>query len=1424
MTKGGIDMRTTVRNSLLIMIALALLMPGVHADDGVPAERSDGALGSQEPGWAVPEDTVIGGRFIENLGQWNDGVNFATDTTFGHAVLGTDGVTYDVVSEEGGHRVKIAFSADGPVTPEGRLDLGYDTNYFLGNDPDQWVKGARSYQEVVYRDVWPGTDIRYYYCDGHLKYDLILDGEADPSMVRFQVVGAEGVTTEGDVMDIRLTGGLRLHDRDLVAAYDDGEAVAVSFSLHGDGYGFKVDKEEGRTLVIDPVVVHSSTLIGGTYADTIADIELDGDGNVYALSRTESDDFPVKTGAYDDELGQADAALTKFNHNLSQVIWSTFVGGSSWDSVSGLELDRNNNVYFTGATWSHDYPCTKDALNSQFNLGMNNYQMDPFVTKLNNLGNDLVYSTYVGGSHTEWVGDIKVADGRATVVGQTQSVDFPTESGSYGGSHGDGFLFTLNENGTRIVNTFFWGGFGSEKATTLAYAPNGDIVVGGGTSSMGMFTTPGAFQPVRPCFNSGFLSRINPATKEMVFNTYFGGAYQTSISALVLDGDENVYVAGATYKASFDLKFITTPGAYQEEFHGTWDSFLAKLDPNATGLEFCTLLGGDAKDDVYDLELDADGHMVAVGSVGVGTNFTVTPDGIDDRWAGDSEGFLFVLNDDGTAPVYSTFYGGQQADEVYALEIDDVDNYVLAGASSSMDIPLKPDGYQQRLSGVTDGFVSIVGELSPTSAPFDLKASGGEGYIELDWMFPNDDGGYPVKRFLVFRGTSEDNLRFYMDVGVTNIHTDKSVEWGVTYYYSVYASNGKGISPPSNIASDMSVTVPDQPLNLTGTVQFSSVVIEWEPPQFTGGLPITGFIIYRIAEGDHIELVTPVAGNVRAYEDTNVEDGTNYTYTLTALNEFGESREPVSVNLRTFDVPTPPVDLSHSYGDLFINLTWNVPLDDCGLPITGYTIYRRTGEGDLEVAGEVNGTDPTFVDTLVTVGTLYEYSVTAVNAKGESGPSMGIEAMAMVPPDPPIAVQAVASENFVKVTWTVPPFDGASPITGYRVYLGESMDDAVCLGGPNIEGIDDPLLQFLHDVLYDGIVRTYFVTALNAEGESEPSAITTTILYQVPGAPVDPSVEWGDGSLDVGWTVPSTDGGTPVLGYTLYRKADGEDDFRPIANLAIDEMSYLDLETENGLEYTYRLTAHNLAGESDPSPQVSAVPAGLPDAPLNTLAVGQMGVIDITWDHPSNDGGHPLIGYRLYRMEEGGAMELMAEVGPDAEEYADETVVNGVVYIYSVAASTDVGASDRSQVASAMSYGHPSLPVNCVALWVGGRVQLTWSAPEDDGGSQVVGYRIHRHDREAGNMTEMAPLVTTLLDGDVELGVTYNYTVYAFNEAGNSVGAEVSITTPMPEPVRPETSPNSIWVFQVIAIVLVVVAVLLVIMRGKGGIPRQAVL
>ena len=1370
-------------------------------------------------GGPLPSLSEFGrGHFTENLGQWDTSIMFAAQGGAGQATFGLDGAVYTIGNGGAHNRIKVGFLSTAPVRPRASGDIGYPTSFFLGDDPSRWVSGARSYRELLYEDVWPAIDVRYYFKGGDLKYDVVLGPDAVPSSVRFRVEGQEGLLADGDRLDIRLPGGPVVQDRGLVARYGDGEPVEVHFAVDARSgeYGFAVEKRPGRELVIDPTVVLSSTFLGGTYDEYAEDLAVGPDGDVYVTGTTGSIDFPTTEGAVmEDYLGN-DIVVTRMNHNGSSILSSTFIGGSGYDFVAGLDIDSDGAVYVSGTTYSTDFPMCS-AYQLSINRGMNTYQPDLFVLKMNANCTALHYSTYVGGSGPEDGGEVKVRDGCACVVGRTDSRDFPTKDGYYASTHGDGLLFIMSEAGDRITSTQFWGGYGADWATSLVVDQDGDLVVGGVTTSYDFQVTPGVYKEDLPAYPAGFVCRLSPDDGVVLLCTYVCGM----VDALALDDESNIYFVGSTVNIPNGVKYPTTPGAFDTFYNGRTEGFVSKLDADGTELLYSTYLGGDADDHLNGIAVDDEGRAVVVGSVVSGGNFTVTDGCADAVSEGPEEGFVFVLNSTGTEPTYSTFLGGRFYDAVSAVAITPDDNIVVAGSTNSADFPTTEDAVQGTVAGNVDMFVTVIGALYPPSAPVNLTATGGEGHIVVGWERPLQDFGFPVRQYLLLRGTSEDGLLLLHTLGNGTLFVDSGVEWGVTYCYAVIADNGKGRSPQSNVAWAMSVTVPDAPRNLTGTALRTHILLEWEPPAFTGGPPLVGYRLCRGTTGASIEHLATVPSDIRFYTDLQLVDRTTYVYELAAVNAFGESRDRSRVTVRATGAPSPPLDPSHTYGDLFINLTWEVPEDVYGLPVTAYNVYRQSPDGQSVLVGTVDSMSLSLVDTDIEVGVTYVYRVSALNDKGESETSAEVLARAMVRPSPPEGARAASGEHFVRVSWQPPAFDGCSPVLGYKVHLHEAAAEPVLLGYVNVEGQDAPALTFLHDVPYDGVPRSYHVTAVNAEGESDPSATATTEPLEAPSAPRDLAVVRGDGRLALGWLAPASDGGAAVSSYTVYRRAGPGGELVELVTLPAIIGHYVDDTTVNGVLYGYSVTARNLAGESVPTPVVEAVPAGRPLAPEGLAAVGLDGSVGLSWDAPGSDGGSAIAGYRVYRRSDGASGELMAEVGPGARALKVTGLENGKAYLFAVSAFTDAGESDPCRAVEVTPVGPPSAPRGLVAVWADGCVRLTWSAPTSSGGLPVAGYRLHRDDRALGDWTVLGALDLYFTDAEVVGGKKYNYTLQAFNEAGLGPAVTATLTVPMPKERPPRASETGPWPLLVIGLVLAMVALVLLAMRKRPRVEER---
>ena len=271
-------------------------------------------------------------------------------------------------------------------------------------------------------------------------------------------------------------------------------------------------------------------------------IAVDSAGAAYVTGFTESGGFPTTTDAFqtanrqgtDDPLIPAgDAFIAKLNPAGSDLVYSTFLGGSKNDVGTSIAVDGGGYAYVAGITTSTAFPVTANAAQPKYGgtLGQNDTTTgDAFVAKVNPSGTAMVYSTYLGGQRDDAAFGIAVdSSGNAYVVGNAASTDFPTTAQSYqpvhkgtGGSRwvaaGDAFVTKLNATGSIVFSTYL-GGTADDRATSVALAANGDVWVVGHTVSDNFPVTSDAIQK---------LYKGSPATEEF-FRT--GDAFLARLSA-----------------------------------------------------------------------------------------------------------------------------------------------------------------------------------------------------------------------------------------------------------------------------------------------------------------------------------------------------------------------------------------------------------------------------------------------------------------------------------------------------------------------------------------------------------------------------------------------------------------------------------------------------------------------------------------------------------------------------------------------------------------------------------------------------------------------------------------------------------------------------------------------------------------------------
>jgi len=571
------------------------------------------------------------------------------------------------------------------------------SNYIHGNDPKQWTTGVSRYDRVLYHEVYEGIDLAFYGNQNQLEYDFIVNPGASTDAIRLTFAGADSleVDAQGNLI-LHLGDEQVIQHAPLIYQQINGrrQPVTGGYRLAADGeVAFEVASyDTTRPLIIDPVLVYS-TYLGGSGDDFGFGIAVDAAGNAYVTGFTWSSDFPVlnaiqplhgggSTDAFVTKLdtngqlvwstymggsaldygyritvdssgnayvagesystdfpttpnvvqpanaGWSDAFITKLDTN-GLLVWSTYLGGSSGDLSGAIAVDGSGDVYVTGQTYSTNFP-TLNPVQAAHGGGV----YDGFAAKLDATGQQLIWSTYLGGNGPDGGSRIAVdASANAYVTGYTRSSNFPTLNAmqaSFGGV-GDVFVSKFNTNGQLAYSTYL-GGSGNDYGFGIAVDGGGDVYVTAHSSSTN-FPTLNAIQPTNGGGRDVTVTRLD-ASGQLVWSTYLGGSSHDSSQGMTLDASGNIYVTGYTESADFPVL-----NAIQSTYGGGFrDAFIIQMD--ATGqLVWSTYLGGGAHDWGFDVMLDAPGNIYVAGRTN-STDFPTTLNAIQQANAGGWDAFV----------------------------------------------------------------------------------------------------------------------------------------------------------------------------------------------------------------------------------------------------------------------------------------------------------------------------------------------------------------------------------------------------------------------------------------------------------------------------------------------------------------------------------------------------------------------------------------------------------------------------------------------------------------------------------------------------------------------------------------------------------------------------------------------------------------
>ncbi|MBI5363447.1 MAG: hypothetical protein HZA53_09725 [Planctomycetes bacterium] len=571
--------------------------------------------------------------------------------------------------------LKLSFLGASPAAViRGEDPLPGIYNYFIGHDSSRWVSGATAWSRVRYEGLYPGIDLVLSLDGGQPKYDLIASQAADIPRVVIRCEGMKSLCIDQDgtlVLDADL-GSITQARPPTFTLGASGAVRSVRCEyriLAEDRFGFVLGEHTTGGVTIDPGLVWSTYLgsaaVFGGVGDGATDVDVDGVGNVVVCGYAGWPGFPTTPGGYvNAPPNDSNLFVSRLDATASTLVFTSILGGSSnLENTTRIALGRDGTTTVVGATQSPDFPTTPQAMDSVRNAGYTS----GFVFKLSELGDTLVYSTYLEGvPNGNILNDVSVTDSGAAIVGGISfGGTFPTTPGSFlpqsPGAH-DGTVTRISPDGSHLEWSTFLGGPWADDVTALRLGPNEEVYL---TGKAGVLfpTTPGAFQPTWQPSNpleteQIYVACLGATGNSLLFSTYLGGSQDDFVSDIDIDSLGNVVISGG----SLSLDYPTTPGTVQPVppvLGTTWSgcAVVTKLNPTGTGLIFSSYLGSPGIGCTSTgVAVDASGVVTVVGETS--STFPTTLGAFDTSPNGNRDLWVARLNPLGTRREYSTLLGG----------------------------------------------------------------------------------------------------------------------------------------------------------------------------------------------------------------------------------------------------------------------------------------------------------------------------------------------------------------------------------------------------------------------------------------------------------------------------------------------------------------------------------------------------------------------------------------------------------------------------------------------------------------------------------------------------------------------------------------------------------------------------------------------
>ncbi|MFC1849548.1 SBBP repeat-containing protein [candidate division CSSED10-310 bacterium] len=453
------------------------------------------------------------------------------------------------------------------------------------------------------------------------------------------------------------------------------------------------------------------------------------------------------------------------------------------------EVSLNDQNYFTHNI-DIDYVVDQDTYG---------FKIGAYDDRLTLIIDPLLASTFLGGSSLDGDNGNGVTvdgNGNVYVIGWVPSTDFPTTPGAYDTTHNgenDIFVSKLSSDLSTLISSTFLGGSDIDFGYVITLDQAGNVYITGATDSTDFPATTGAYDESH---NGGtrdaYVAKLSNDLTSLLACSYLGGDNMDYGESLVLDGSNNVVIAGHTQSTDFP----TTAGSYDESHNGSTDVFVLRINNSLSSLLNSTYAGGSSSDYANALTVDGDGNIYFTGSSS-SSNFPTTPGAYDETKSIGKDVIIVKLSSDLTTLSASTFVGGNSADEGHAIAVDSNGNILVAGFTDTSGFPTTSGAYDESHNGSTDAFIiKMSNDLTTLSAGTFIGGSGIE-YVKSIALDNNNNvyvsGNSSSSNYPTTSGAYDETYNSNTDIVISKLNNNLTTLEVSTYLGGSNTDYGYGL-------------------------------------------------------------------------------------------------------------------------------------------------------------------------------------------------------------------------------------------------------------------------------------------------------------------------------------------------------------------------------------------------------------------------------------------------------------------------------------------------------------------------------------------------------------------------------------------------------------------------------------------------------